>query len=153
MRNKISVNILHFPKQVPLVILYNVCNRFRRWTIAQNYIFWECGPEKKNFVIFEIVAAYTTIGFFSKPGGSVWVPKNHIRWKARPLTFSLSVRKVLIKPVIPCQWLYVGYIPILHNDTQNFNGVLDFAETFFPLTNIRYIPQLRILFRYSICPF
>ena len=60
--------------------------------------------------------------------------------------FSLSIRKVLIKPAIAWQWLYVGY-PILHDDTRTFNGVQVFCRSIFPLQTIRYKAELVVPFR------
>ena len=41
------------------------------------------------------------------------------------------MKKVLIKLAIAWLWLYVGYSHFLHHNTQNFNGVLVFADQIF----------------------
>ena len=110
------------------ITLYNVCNLlfYTEWIYKIMFSF-RCFEKS---LIFEIFVAYPKFEFFLKPGGSVYVTKDHIRWITSPFSFSLSVMKVLIKAAITWQCLYVGY-PHLHNNAQNFNWVLHLADQFF----------------------
>ena len=58
--------------------------------------------EKKN-------VTFTTFEFFFQPGSLVNVPKDHIRSITSSFRLSILISKVLIKPEIVWQWLYVVY--------------------------------------------
>ena len=121
---------------------------------SQSYIFLGYGLSdvlKKKIVIFGIFVAFPTFEFFLKAGGSVYVPKNHIRWIAGEFGFSLSVRHLLIKPALQDNCCIWG-TPILHDDTQKFNGVPVFTDHFFFRCKVLDI-KLSWVFRFGYVQF
>ena len=62
------------------------------------------------FPIFEKIVAYTTFRFLLKPGGSVYVPKDHIRLIASPFSFHLSAGKLMIE-ISRCMAMAVCGVP------------------------------------------
>ena len=89
------------------IILYNVCNHFWHWMNSQSYIF--LGYGLSDVLKNSLFSKYLWHIRHLDSGGSVYDPADHIRWIAGPFSFSLSVRKVLIKPGIAWQLLSVGY--------------------------------------------
>ena len=75
--------------------------------------------------------AYTTFGFFLKPGDSVYVLKDHIRSIASSFRISLSLKSSDQTSHSMAMTVYGG-TPVLHDDTHNLKGVLVFADQFFP---------------------
>ena len=56
--------------------------------------------------------AYTTFGFFLYPGDSVNVPKDRIRWIARPLGILCQLRKFGTNQLLhgdDCMWMYTYF--------------------------------------------